>query len=420
MLKLFKIPELRRKIGFSLGVIVLFRFLAHIPVPGIDVSAIKSYLESNALLSIFNLFSGGAFENFSIATLGVGPYINASIIVQLFTVMIPSWEELSKEGEYGRDKLNLYTKLFTIPIAFLQAYGIYYLLSQQGVITSLNMFNLLVLILTLVGGTMLLMWIGDLVTEYGLGNGISIIIFVGIVSRLVPSIFQIISAAQFGALSLLSVLPFLALTLLVVVGVVLVNEGTRNILIEYGRRSTRSQTVTNYLPIKINQAGVIPIIFAVAVISIPSLLSGPLIASSNAFLQGLGNFLATYFLPNSLPYNILYFVLVFGFTFFYSSVQFDPVKVADDIKKRGGFIPGIRPGNSTASYLKTILVRITFIGALFLGLVAVLPFILQSLFPLGGLVIGGTSLLIAVSVILETVRQAQSLMAVRDYQSYLR
>lgn len=418
MFKFLKVPELRNKIFFSLFVILIFRLLAHIPVPGVDVPAIKAYLESNALLGLFDYFSGGGFQNFSIVTLGLSPYINASIIMQLMTVMIPKIEELSKEGESGREMINQYTKYLTVPLSIFQAYGVYFLLSRQGVIGSLNSFDLILLIATLTGGGMLLVWIGDLVSEYGIGNGISLLIFAGIISRLPASAIQFYYSINLA--NLIPILIFVFVSLIVIVSVVLVNEGTRNINIEYGRRGTGGQRVSNYLPIKINQAGVIPIIFAVSVVLVPSFIAGPLQASSNAVLQNIGLFMARNFANQSLGYNITYFLLVFGFTYFYTAVQFDPTKISDDIKRRGGFIPGVRPGKATAKFLKKVSTRLTLVGALFLGLIAVMPFIV-SIFVGGGssLTIGGTGLLIVVSVVLETMRQIESHMVTRNYDSFL-
>lgn len=423
MIKALKLPHLRRKIIFTFLVIIIFRSFAFIPVPGVDVSAIKAYVNSNQLLGIYNLLGGGGLQNFSIITLGLGPYINASIILQLFTTMIPSLEELSKEGESGREKINQYTRLLTVPIAIMQAYGIYFLLSKQAsiggqpVLGDLNVFGLLVLITTMTAGSMLLVWIGDMVTEYGVGNGVSMLIFVGIISSLPVSVFQLVASVQ--AIGLITVAIFALVSLAVIVGVVLVNEGTRNIPIEYGRRGTLSQKVTNHLPIKLNQAGVIPIIFAVSIVTLPTILSGPLSAASRPFLYNTGIFLAQNFNPQSLGYNLLYFTLVVGFTFFYTFVQFNPEKIADDIKRRGGFIPGIRPGKSTKEYLQGVVTRLTLFGSVFLGLIAILPYIVQSLTGLTGLSIGGTGLLIVVSVVLETVRQIQSQAVSRSYTGYL-
>lgn len=418
MLKILRNVEIRRKLLFTLFVIVIFRLLAHIPVPGVDTETIRSYLNQSRLLGLFDLFSGGAFRNFSIVTLGVGPYINASIIVQLLTMMIPSFEELSKEGEYGREKLNMYTKFLTLPLAVVQGYGMYFILSKQNqVLTLTGTFAIALFIATLIGGTMLLTWLGDLVSEYGLGNGVSILIFVGIISRLPAGVLGFVYTLTPERIAIS--LAFIILSLLVILGVVMVNEGTRNIPIEYGRRGDRSTKITNYLPVKINQAGVIPIIFAVSLVSVPTLVSGPLQASSAGVLQGIGNFLASSFNQTTLLYNLFYFLLVFGFTYFYTSVQFDPEKIADDVKKRGGFIPGIRPGRSTQRHISGIVTRLTFWGALFLGVIAILPFIMSNVLGLQGLSVGGTGLLIVVSAVLDTVRQVDSLRATRDYSSYL-
>jgi len=415
--KIFKFPEIRRKLFFTLFIIVIFRLLAHVPTPGVNVAAIRAFLQNNAFLGLFDLFSGGGFQNFSIVTLGVGPYINVSIIIQLLTVMIPSLEELSKEGESGREQINTYTRLFSVPMALIQSFGIYFLLNKQGVISQLGAFDLIILMLSLTVGSVLLVWLGELVTEYGIGNGISLLIFVGIIGRLPTAASSFISTLDSS--NLFNALIFLGLTLLVVAGVVLVNEGTRNIIIEYGRRGVSSQKVTNYLPIKINQAGVIPIIFAVSVVMLPSIIANPLKGSSHVWLQNLGSFLALNFNQQSFGYNILYFLLVVGFTYFYTFIQFNPEKIADDIKKRGGFIPGIRPGSNTTKYLGGIVTRITLAGALFLGLIAILPFIIQSSLGVSNLSVGGTGLLIVVSVVLETIRQVEALTVTKNYESYL-
>lgn len=396
----------------------MFRLLAHIPTPGVDVTAIKAFLQDNVYLGMFDLFSGGGFQNFSIVTLGLGPYINVSIIIQLLTIMIPSLEELSKEGESGREKINTYTRLFSVPMALIQSFGIYFLLNKQGVITQLGTFDLLILMLSLTVGSMILVWLGELVTEYGIGNGISLLIFVGIIGRLPLTIASFVSTLD--AATLFNAVIFLALTCVVIAGVVMINEGTRNIVIEYGRRGASSQKVTNYLPIKINQAGVIPIIFAVSVVMLPSVIAVPLQSSTNSLIQGLGSFFATNFSQQSLGYNITYFLLVVGFTFFYTFVQFNPQKIADDVKKRGGFIPGIRPGSNTTKYLGGIVNRITLAGALFLGLIAILPFIVEKTLGASNLTIGGTGLLIVVSVVLETIRQVQSLTVTKSYDNYLK
>jgi len=412
---------LKKKILFTLFIIVIFRILANIPVPGVDITAIRNYLSGNAVFGVLNLFSGGGFSNFSLVTLGLGPYINASIIMQIFTVVVPKLEELSKEGEFGREKINQYTKIITVPISLLQSYGVYFLLMKQNVITPLPALNLVVFMLTLTGGSMLLTWIGDLLTEKGIGNGISMLIFVGIVDRLPSGISQFY--LLLNAETILRSVAFLALAVIVIAGVVMVNEAVRNIPVEYGRRESYSQKnpagVTSSLPIKVNQAGVIPIIFAVSVVMLPNLIASPLSASGNPALARFGDFLLYSFTTTSFLYNAFYFFLVVGFTYFYTSFQFDPVKIADDVKKRGGFIPGVRPGKNTTDYLRTIINRITLGGACFLGLVAILPSLAGSYFGLGNLAIGGTGLLIVVSVILETVRQIKSIKATKSYENFL-
>jgi len=417
MFDFLKFPELRKKILITLFVIVIYRLFAHIPVPGVDIAAIRAYLSGNVFFGLFDLLSGGGFQNFSIVTLGLAPYINVSIIMQLLMFMFPSLEELAKEGEYGREKINTYTKLGTVPMALLQAYGIYFLLSKQRVIIPLNTFDLILLILTFTAGAMVLVWIGELVTEYGVGNGVSLLIFVSIISRLPTSVAGLL--ANVSVSNFTNMLIFFVLAFVVIVGVVLVNEGTRNVALEYGRRGERSQKVTNYLPIKMNQAGVIPIIFAISVVMLPSLMSAPLQASGNASLQNIGSFLARNFTSEGVWYNITYFILVVGFTYFYTTIQFNPEKIADEIKKRGGFIPGVRPGRNTTTYLRTIVDRITLTGGLFLGFIAILPYLLQASVGISVLSIGGTSLLIVVSVVLETIRQIQSLTVTRSYESFL-
>ncbi len=417
MNKIFKNPQLRKKIIFTLVVVALSRLLAHIPVPGIDATAIRQYLQGNVLFGLFDLFSGGGFQNFSIITLGLAPYINASIVMQLFTVMVPSLEELSKEGEIGREKINMYTKYLTVPMTLFQAYGIYFLLHSRGVIGNLGAFELVILMVTMMSGSMVLVWIGDLITEYGVGNGVSLLIFVSIIGRLPMAIYSFL--ATLSADNFFNAILFIALAIAVVVGVVLVNEGTRNIGIEYGRMGVKSQKVSNYLPIKVNQAGVIPIIFAVSVVMVPSLIGSPLQGSGNAVLQNIGYFLSNNFHMNSLPYNLFYFILVVAFTYFYTNVQFNPEKISEDVKKRGGFIPGIRPGKNTTDYLKKIVNRITLAGALFLGLIAIMPYLVQSFVNIPSLTIGGTGLLIVVSVVLETIRQIESLTVNQSYEKFL-
>jgi preprotein translocase subunit SecY len=414
----YKIPEIRNKILFTLFIIFIFRILSHIPVPTVDVNSIRAFIQNNQLLGLFDLFSGGGLKNFSIVTLGLAPYINASIIVQLFTTVIPSLEELSKEGEYGREKINQYTKFLTFPISILQSFGFYSLLKSQGVLPYLNLLDTVTVVASMVAGTYILLWIGDLVTEKGLGNGISLLIFVGIVASLPETIYRFIYLLT--PETILSALVFLAATVLVVASVVMVNEGVKNVPLEYGRKAASgSSRVASSLPLKVNQVGVIPVIFAISIVLLPSLIAAPLATSEKPYLRDLGVFLTQNFQSTSFLYNFLTFVLVVAFTFFYTSIQFNPEKISEDIKKRGGFIPGIRPGLNTTTYLKSVINKITLGGGLFLGLIAVMPYLVHLFVGFTSFAVGGTSLLIVVSVVLETFRKIDSLVVSKKYQSFL-
>lgn len=410
--------EIRNKILFTFFIILIFRILSHVPVPGIDISSVKAFVNSSQLLGLFDIFSGGGLKNFSIVTLGLAPYINASIIVQLFTALIPSLEELSKEGESGREKLNEYTKFLTLPISVVQSLGIYALFKSQGILPELQTLDLAILILSMMAGTYILLWVSDLLTEKGLGNGVSLLIFVGIIS-VIPD-----SAVKFLGLlnseNFINAIFFVISFLIVTASVVYVNEGVKNIPLEYGRRmSAGGSRVTSSLPLKVNQVGVIPVIFAVSIVLLPSLLVAPLSSSEQAYLRDLSVFFYDNFQSNSFLYNFLTFILVVAFTYFYTSIQFNPEKISDDIKKRGGFIPGIRPGLNTTSYLKNVIGKITLGGGLFLGFIAVMPYLIHLFIGFSSFAIGGTSLLIVVSVVLETIRKLDSLIVSRKYQSFL-
>jgi preprotein translocase subunit SecY len=414
----YKIPEIRNKILFTLFIIFIFRILSHIPVPNVDVNSIRAFIQNNQLLGLFDLFSGGGLKNFSIVTLGLAPYINASIIVQLFTTIIPSLEELSKEGEYGREKINQYTKFLTFPISIAQSFGFYSLLKAQGVLPALNPLDTLTVVASMVAGTYILLWFGDLVTEKGLGNGISLLIFVGIVAALPETFYRFVYLLT--PETILSALIFAVVGLLIIGSVVMVNEGVKNIPLEYGRRANaRSSRVTSSLPLKVNQVGVIPVIFAASLVLIPSFLGTYLTSSSDSALRDVGFFLNNNFQQNSFGYNFTTFMLVVLFTYFYTSIQFNPEKIADDVKKRGGFIPGIRPGQNTTTYLKSIINKITLGGGIFLGLIAIFPYLIHSLIGFSTFALGGTSLLIVVSVVLDTLRKMDSMVVTRKYDSFL-
>jgi preprotein translocase subunit SecY len=412
-------PELRRKILFTAGIFLVFRFFAHIPVPGTDTVALKNLFASNQFLGLLDIFSGGTLANFSVMALGLNPYINATIILQLLQMVFPSLEQLAKEGESGRTKINQYARMITVPLAAAQALGTYALLKNQQIIGALDHLTLASLILTLTAGTLLLMWLGELITQYGIGNGISMLIFGGIVGRFPVLIGQTISVVTED--QILNLIIFGGIALAVVAGIVIVNEATRQIPIVYARRVRGNKMYggqSTYLPLRVNQAGVIPIIFAVSLVLIPSLLGQYLGQVPNPSIAQLANALSSAFNPNGVLYNVVYFILVIGFTYFYTAIIFNPQKISDEIQKYGGFIPGIRPGTPTANYLNYILTRITLAGAVFLGLVAVLPSLVQGVSNVATLTIGGTGVLIVVSVVLETARQFETLLVSRSYEKY--
>lgn len=420
ILTAFKIPELRKKILFTAAILLAFRLFAHIPIPGVDTVALKSLFGRNQLLGLLDIFSGGTLANFSVMALGLNPYINASIILQLLTVVIPKLEEMSKEGEYGRQKINQYTRFLTVPLAALQSLGMYAILKSQNIIGVLSPLTLIAMILTMTCGCILLMWLGELISEQGVGNGISILIFAGIVGRFPVLFGQTVSI--FTQEKIFSTIIFMGLALVVIGAIVVVNQATRQITVYYAKRIRGNRMYggqTTHLPLRLNQAGVIPIIFAVSFILLPSMLGGYLEQVQNAQIASIARTFVTVFDPSGLVYNLVYFILVIGFTYFYTAVTFNPTKISEEIRKFGGFIPGIRPGVPTASYLNYILTRITLAGALFLGLVAILPSFASSLTNIATLTIGGTGILIVVSVVLETVKVLESQIVMRGYEKFL-
>jgi preprotein translocase subunit SecY len=421
ILNAWKVPELRRRILFTAFIFVIFRLAAHIPVPAVNVIALKELFAKNQLLGLLDIFSGGTLANFSIMALGLNPYINASIIFQLLLMVVPQLEALSKEGEYGRKKINQYTRLLTVPLAMLQSFGMYVLLRNQQIITYLDPLKIVSLVITMTAGTIFLMWLGELISEKGIGNGISMLIFAGIVGRLPVSFGQ--TLAVFSPENFFNLLVFVVMSLAVIAGIVFINEASRKIRIQYARRISGQKMYggqSTYLPLKINQAGVIPIIFAVSLVLLPSMLGSFLQGVPNPALAKFAGGLAYFFRPNGVFYNLAYFVLVIGFTYFYTAVVFNPKKIAEEIKKYGGFVPGIRPGEPTVLYLNKILNRITLVGAIFLGLIAILPSIAQGLTGIATMSIGGTGILIVVSVILETTKQLESMMVMRSYDGFLK
>lgn len=416
----FKTRELRQKIMFTLGIFVVFRVFAHVPIPSVDTQRLAELFRSSQFLGLLDIFSGGTLVNFSVMALGLNPYINASIILQLLTMVFPQLEALSKEGEYGRQKINQYTRILTVPLSILQAIGMYALLRNQQIIDLFSPLALLAMILTMTTGTLLLMWLGELITEKGVGNGISLLIFAGIVGRLPVTLGQ--TATIVTPESLTNILIFAVLAILVIAGIVLVNEAVRQIPIQYAKRIRGNRMYggnTTYLPLRINQAGVIPIIFAVSLVLLPQII-GQFLSQTNApNLVNVGNFLSRTFNPDGFIYNIIYFWLVVGFTYFYTAVTFNPQKISDEVQKYGGFIPGIRPGRATADFLQYILNRLTLAGAFFLGAIAILPTLAKQFTGISTLLIGGTGILIVVSVVLETTKALEAQLMMRNYEGFL-
>ena len=413
--------HLKKKLYFTFFIFFVFRIFAFLPVPVIDLVKLRILFTQNQFLSLLNIFSGGTLINFSVMALGLNPYINASIILQLLTVVFPQLEQLSKEGEYGRFKLNQYTRLLTLPLAVVQAAGMYVLLLNQKIVFSLSLLEFISFILTITAGTFILVWLGELISEYGLGNGISLLIFAGIVSRLPVVIFQ--TAVVFNYEMIFNLLIFVIVALLVIASVVYVNESVRKIPIYYAKRihgNRMYQAQTNYLPLKINQAGVIPIIFAVSFVLFPQLLGNFFQYSKAKLISTIAVFLLNLFNPSGFFYNFFYFLLVIGFTFFYTIIIFNPQKIAEEVQKYGGFIPGIRPGSATKQYLEKVLYRITSAGAIFLGIIAIIPAVISKITNFPNLVIGGTSVLIIVSVILETFKMIEGQLAMKSYDRFIK
>jgi preprotein translocase subunit SecY len=415
--KAFSSPDIRKRIIITAVVLFVFRLAAHIPAAGIDPTSLQALFYSSPLLSLLDVFSGGTLANFSILALGLNPYINASIVMQLMTYVVPKLEELAKEGEYGQEKINQYTRFLTVPIAALQGFGMYTILKSQNVIPTLTPLQIAGLIATMTAGTMFAVWLGELITEYGVKNGVSFLIFAGIAARLPVILGQSVSVLTGG--DLLKVGIFILLAIAIVAVIVLVNEAIRQIPVHYAKRAN-GNTASSYIPLRINQAGVIPIIFAVSLVLLPSLIAQFAQGANNDQIAKIAGFITQHFNPQSLTYNLVYFFLVFGFTYFYTTVVFDPVKYAENLQKSGGFIPGIRPGTETSKYLNFVLNRITLAGASFLGLIAVLPSFFQNVIGVANLAIGGTSILIAVSVILELTREMESQLVMRKYDTYIR
>lgn len=407
---------LRNRVLFVLGALVVFRVLAAIPIPGIDAAALANYLGSNQFLGLLNIFSGGGFSTLSIMMIGVSPYITASIVMQLSTVLSPRLKALyQEEGDAGRQRFMQYSRYLTVPLAFIQAFGFLLLLEQNNIVPKLDVLHTLTNVFVIAAGAMLLMWIGELITEYGVGNGVSLIIFAGIVARIPSALSQFVFT--FDVAQVPAYIGFLAAAVVITAGVVFITEAERPIPVTYARRVRGMKVlggISTYLPLRVNQAGVMPIIFALSILLFPQMIASFLAQSSVPFVASLAAAVASG-LVNNWVYGALYFLLVFVFTYFYTAITFEPHQVAKNLQKNGAFIPGVRPGGTTAEYLGTIITRVTLVGALFLGFLAVLPIILQGITGITALTIGGTALLIVVSVVLDVVKKIDAQTSIREY-----
>lgn len=412
----WRATDVRRSILFVFTMLFVFRVAAHIPVPGVDASALADVFSNNQFFGLLNVFSGGTLESFSIVAMGVGPYITASIILQLLAMIVPKLEEFQKE-EQGRRKINQWTRYFTVPLSFLQGYGLISLLNQQsqGAFGSLTALQMGMTLLTLTAGTVFLMWLGELMSEKHVGNGVSIIILAGILAGLPTAVSQI--ASVYDRSQLITVIAFAAVALLTVVAVVVMQEAQRVIPVQYARlvRGSRlAGSTTSQLPLRLNPAGVIPIIFAISLILFPTFLAQFFVGAKTTWVSSAAEWVLAVF-QNQWVYGVIYFALVFLFTFFYTFVVFRPEQVAENLQKQGGFIPGVRPGTPTAGYFQYVLNRLLLVGGGFLALIAVLPMALQGTTGNAALVIGGTSVLIVVSVLVESMKQIEAQVAMREY-----
>ncbi len=415
---ILKDPILKKRILFTVIIMVFFRLLAAVPIPGIDTEALTRLISGNQFLGLLNLFSGGGLSSFSLIMLGVGPYITGSIIMQLLTMMSPKLKAMYQEdGEAGRAKFSQYSRLLAIPLGIIQAFSFLLLLQSQGVITHLTTFDLVVNVAVVTAGSILLMWIGELITEFGIGNGVSLIIFAGIVAGLPSALSRL--ALKFTDASQLPVYALgVLVALIIIICVVIVTEAERPIPVTYAKRVRGNKVyggVSTYLPLRVNQAGVIPIIFALSILLFPQMILKFLSQVSSAGVASIATKIETILAPDGVLYAVLYFILVFLFTYFYTAVTFDPNSIATNLQKNGAFIPGVRPGESTSAYIAKILTRLTLVGALFLGFIAVLPLIMTAVTGITELAIGGTALLIVVSVVLDLMKKVDAQVSMREY-----
>ncbi|MCX6752879.1 MAG: preprotein translocase subunit SecY [Candidatus Nomurabacteria bacterium] len=412
----FQDKSLRKRILFVIGALVTFRLLATIPIPGIDAVALSRFISNNQFLGVLNIFSGGGLTNLSIIMLGVGPYITSSIIMQLLTIMVPKFKALyNEEGEAGRKKFTQYSRLIAVPLAAIQGFGLLTLLARQNILGQLTGFQMASNLIVVIAGSILLMWIGELISEFGIGNGVSLIIFAGIIANIPSHVSQMLFSFDVSQIPLFII--FLVLGIIVIAGVVVITEAEHPIPVTYAKQVRGISSTaggSTYLPLRVNQAGVIPIIFALSILLFPQMIGNVLSTSTHAWVLSLSHALVS-FTQGTWLYMVLYFVLVFLFTYFYTAVTFDPEALSENLQKNGAFIPGIRPGASTSAYISKVLNRITLLGAIFLGLIAILPLIMRSLTGITAIAMGGTALLIVVSVVLDLIKKVDAQISMREY-----
>ena len=428
-LNAFSVPDLRRKILFTLGLLVAFRIAAHVPVPNVNHAALTAVLNNNNLLQMLNLFSGGSLQNFSIAAMGVYPYITASIVMQLLVPIIPRMEELSKEGEYGRNKINQYTRILTVPLALIQAYGQMLALnnlgsggtakvfSNFGLFSGATFFPTMTILISLTAGTIFAMWLGELITENGIGNGISLIIFAGIVARLPSLLGQQLTAGNALFLIIMAIL-----SVLVIFAIVYISEGQRRIPVQYAKRirgGRMYQGQSTHIPLRVNSAGMIPLIFAASIVILPGTVSTYFIGAHQGWLHNLAQWVYNVMTTTNGVYWFLYFWLVVGFTYFYTAVTFQQQNLPETLQKNGGFIPGHRPGKMTERYLQAVLTRITLAGALFLAIIAILPFFISKATGITTFTFSSTAVLIVVGVAIDTMKQLEAQLMMRQYEGFI-
>lgn len=423
----FKLPDLRKKIVFTLVILVIYRLANHVPVPGVNAEALRQMFQQNQLLGLWDMFSGGAMSRFSVLAMGVYPFITAQIVIQLLTPIIPAFDQLNKEGESGRQRMNLYTHLLTIPLAALTALGQGTLLSQATTSAGPalanfgfgagNWLSTLATIATLTTGTMFAIWLGHLIDEEGIGNGLSILIFGGIVAGIPQNIAQLWIANPW------TVLAFVVITAITVVGIVIIQEGQRRIPVQYAKRVRGNRVYggqSTHIPLQINSAGMIPLIFAVSIMMFPGVVASYFVGAQLEWVANIAQFVSKLFDSNGAFYWIMYFVLVVAFSYFYTDMIFQQQDLPETLRRQGGFIPGIRPGARTRDYLMSVLRRITAVGALFLGLIAILPWIVRPLVGTSQMLITSTGLLIVVGVVLDTMKQLEAQLLMRHYEGFIR